>query len=96
MTFSIILSELQSAVTDKYLELNEVRSKWNQSMDLAKEFMLLIHKTKIPKICRVQIVEYFPRYCCSCFERLHSLLSKKRLETGISLLFFFFFFFFIV
>ena len=91
MTFPIILSELQSAVTDKYLELNEVRSKWNQSMDLAKEFMLLIHKTKIPKICRVQILEYFPRYCCSCFERLQLAPFEK--ETGIPLLFFFFFFF---
>ena len=91
MTFSIILSELQSAVTDKYLELNEVRSKWNQSMDLAKEFVLLIHNTKIPKICRVKYWSIFLDTVVLVLRDFTRSFRKRDWNTFA--LFFFFFFF---
>ena len=36
------ISEFQSAITDEYLNVNEVMIKWNQCMDLAKEFIMFL------------------------------------------------------
>ena len=40
------INEFKSAVTDDQLEVNEVRIKWNQCLDLAKQFIMLL--TAIP------------------------------------------------